>query len=162
MSRPIAVAIVAGVLITCAFLPFERIVAPDWSVVVVDERGQPLVNAAVRESWQDYSVQNHGNEETVFTDMQGKAHFHARRIRKSEAAALSGCLSQIMQTGVHASCGPHSHVFAMKSGYSDKDLSNYGGDTMSDGSFPKSTRLVLTTCSSRDEDLACGFAGRKQ
>jgi hypothetical protein len=90
--------------------------APQWEVLVVDGNGKSVEGMTVRESWQNYSIETEGYEKDLVTDANGKVSFPAQSIRASILRRTLGTLRSAVTTGVHASFGPHAHVFAFGHG----------------------------------------------
>jgi hypothetical protein len=131
------VLVVAGVL-----FPVREIVAPDWTITTLDAAHRPLTGITVRESWQEYSLEDSSHEEDGLTDIRGEVHFPRRTEWTSIAGRPLGCARQISRTGVHASCGPHSYLVAFGKGVDTMDWADLGQE--SGAALPwQRTTLVL-------------------
>jgi hypothetical protein len=127
------IVILAAVAVASAFLPLPRTVAPNWTITTLDAAHRPLTGITVREVWQQYSVEDSGNEEDRLTDIKGEVHFPRRVYWTSIANLFLGCARQIIRAGVHASCGPHSFLVAFGQGVDTMDWADLGqeeGTTM--------------------------------
>ena len=93
-------------------LPLETTVAPSWTVTVVDENGNAVKGAVVREAWQNYSFEGEGHEESAQTDDIGAVTFPRRSIKASIGKRVLGSIVNIITLGVHASFGPHALILA--------------------------------------------------
>ena len=96
--------------------PSSSLAAPYWEVVVVDEHGKPVEGMTVRETWQNYSVEMEGHEADRQTDASGRATFPAQKAEYSLLRQISGTILALVRLNVHASYGPHAHVFALGKG----------------------------------------------
>jgi hypothetical protein len=132
-GRTTIVYLAVALVFVIIFLPVPQIVAPDWTVKILDASHRPLPGVTVREVWQHYSVEDSSHEEDRLTDNQGKVHFPLRRRWVSIAVRLLGCSRQIIGAGVHASCGAHSFLVAFGRGIDTmdwEDLRQEDGTTM--------------------------------
>ena len=103
------------VLLAILLVPYRGIVAPDWTVTVVDEAGRPLPEMTVREEFKDYSHMGEGGEVDAVTDAGGQAHFPLRREWKTFGGWLAhGLIS--LPGFVHNSYGVRTYVFAFGNG----------------------------------------------
>lgn len=147
---------VCAVSVIAIAIPFPVTVAPEWKVFVVDEKEKPLAKVSVREHWQQYSVDDKGNEETKFTDDSGVVTFPKKTIRASFFVRTLGCFDQFSKYGAHASCGAHSHVFAFAQNYgtlSYKDSLNSTYNGFGWGAMD--TRLTLHRCPDGHSGVGC-------
>jgi hypothetical protein len=115
------IVILAAAIVASAFIPLPRTVAPDWTITTLDAARRPLTGITVREVWQQYSVEDSDHEEDRLTDIKGEVHFPRRIYWTSIADRFFGCVRQIISTGVHASCGPHSYLVAFGKGVDTLD-----------------------------------------
>jgi len=92
-------------------VPYPTLVAPEWSVLVVDGQSKPLNGVSVRESYQNYSLERTGYEVDTITGGDGKVLFPAKRIWSNLLLRSIGFLGAL-SGGVHASFGPHDYVMA--------------------------------------------------
>jgi hypothetical protein len=121
MTRAKILLVLAAMILVGLCIPLPQIVAPDWTVATLNSDRKPLADIIVREVWQQYSVEGTSHEEDRLTDNNGEVHFPRRSQRVSIAARLFGCARQIVVTGVHAGCGPHSYLVAFGSGVDTTD-----------------------------------------
>ena len=105
-------AIVAIALIAVAsFTPRKTYLSPAYDVTVVDNSGKVLPGLRVRRFLEYYSHgANADYSSEAITDSAGAAHFVAVTQWIGFATETFGCLSQILQTGAHASCGSYVDV----------------------------------------------------
>lgn len=106
-------------LISCflLFYPFQIQISPDWTAKVIDENGQPVVQAEVMENWQEYSTEQVSHEENKHTGSDGIVHFPPHLLQVSIASRVRGCAHNIQMSGVHAGCGAFAHLVAFKCNY---------------------------------------------
>jgi hypothetical protein len=76
----------------------------------MDVSGRPSVGAAVRQYWQNYSVENREHYQYFRTDQNGRAAVPQRQTSASLAFRIVGCLGSVAKAGVHATCGDRFHV----------------------------------------------------
>jgi hypothetical protein len=129
--------------IFAALIPLRTVQAPKWDVQVLDKAGNPATGISVRESYQNYSAELTGHEETEITDINGQVHFDAKTLRASALNRFVAVIHSLMG-GVHASFGQHAFVFAFGHGVEGSwvDSRGYVGDwTGSPSSM--STRIIV-------------------
>jgi hypothetical protein len=133
-------------ILLCSFvslIPVRSLQAPKWDVQVFDKSGNPASGVSVRESYQNYSAELTGHEETGVTDVNGPVHFDAKTLRASPLKRFVAVIHSAM-AGVHASFGLHAFVFAFGRGMEGDwvDSRGYVGDwTGSPSSM--STRIIV-------------------
>ena len=144
MERPARTKIVcvAVVVLLGAFIPVPQTVAPDWTITTFDAAHRPLTGITVREVWQQYSLEDSSHEEDRLTDDKGGAHFPRRTKWTGIGGRFLGCVRQIILTGVHASCGPHSYLVAFGDGVDTMDWADPGQEDGTTTPWQRST-LVL-------------------
>ena len=113
MNRRRLVILIVIAVMFAALLPISTLTAPEWSVCVLDESGNPAANVLVRESYENYSAEFEGNEEDLYTDTKGCVFFLPKRVRSSLLKRFGAIISSAM-SGAHASFGPHSNVTAFQ------------------------------------------------
>src|SRR5579864_664302 len=91
-------------------------VAPSWTVQVVDQGGRPIQGITVREESQEYSIENREDETDKVTGNDGTVRFPARYFYVSVLQRVMGAGTSVAKTGVHASFGSHTYVFAFGKG----------------------------------------------
>jgi hypothetical protein len=131
-----------AVVLLGAFIPVRQTVAPDWMITTSDAAHRPLTGITVREVWQQYSLDDSSHEEDRLTDNEGGAHFPRRTQWTSIGGRFLGCARQIILTGVHASCGPHSYLVAFGDGVDTMDWADPGQEDGTTMPLQRST-LVL-------------------
>lgn len=106
---------IALVLLAILLVPYRGVVAPDWTVTVVDEAGGPVAGMTVREAFKDYSHMGEGGEADGVTDAAGRVHFPLRKEWKTLGGwLLHGLIS--LPGFVHNSYGVSAFVFAFGNG----------------------------------------------
>ena len=92
--------------------PSESVVCPTWTIQVVDEAGNPLRGAFVRQVWQDYSIEPQSHEQDTYTDDSGHVSFPERTVRTPLLFWALGVTSNTVSQGVHTSYGPSAYILA--------------------------------------------------
>ena len=108
-----------------SLIPVGSLQAPKWDVQVFDKAGNPSSGISVRESYQNYSAEFTGHEETGVTDVNGWVHFDAKILRASPLKRFVAVVRSAMG-GVHASFGPHAFVFAFGRGMEGDWVDSHG------------------------------------
>lgn len=93
--------------------PFESTVVPSQNILVVSEDWRPIQGAAVRQSWQQYSLESRGHEQDLRTDQNGRVTFPRRTIRASVLMRIVHPISNILTQGIHASFGTHTETLPL-------------------------------------------------
>jgi hypothetical protein len=117
LIRKLWVPISLAALLFALYYPSETRIAPEWEVRVIDENGNPVAQALVGETWQEYSIEQVSHEDQKTTPFDGIVHFESRTIRASFASRISGCFKNFRSLGVHASCGAFASVRTGKCNY---------------------------------------------
>jgi hypothetical protein len=105
-------------LIPCIFAlivslyPTTSIVCPAWTLQVVDESGNPLRGAFVRQVWQDYTLESSSHEQDAQTDGNGYVSFPERTVKASLLSRMFGTIIKGISLNVHASHGPSAYILA--------------------------------------------------
>jgi hypothetical protein len=81
--RPLIDVVFIFLCLFVSLIPVRSLQAPKWDVEVVDKSGNPASGVSVRESYQNYSAELTGHEETEVTDVNGHVHFDAKILRAS-------------------------------------------------------------------------------
>jgi hypothetical protein len=102
----------AMMLLLVALYPFQSTVVPDWTLRVVDQRGNPVRGKFVRESWAHYSLELestvHGTD--GWTDDKGYVTFPKGHIRASFARRAIFSVLTDMYSLAHGSRGVRADV----------------------------------------------------
>ncbi len=96
--------------------PFELKIAPKRALRVVDSNQQPLNGVLVRQIWDQYSLNVHGEEDFV-TANEGQVILPERAIDTNLAVLICGGISNISELTIHASLGSYESIGFMKEGY---------------------------------------------
>ena len=83
-----------------------------------------MAKITVRESWQQYSLEEQSHEEDRLTDSNGRVEFPRRYKWSSVAQRVYGCIKQVAMTGVHAGCGAKSYLVVFGNGVDTMDWAN--------------------------------------
>jgi hypothetical protein len=103
-------------MILASIYPVETTVVPAWTLNVVNEDGNIVAGALVREHWKHYSIESTSHEQDLRTDQDGQVTFPARTIRASLLSRILGPIVNRFTEGVHAGVGPHAYVVALDKG----------------------------------------------
>ena len=140
------IAIVVLVAVSC--VPRKTYLSPAYDVTVVSDSGKVLSELKVRRFLEDYS---HGRDadysSEAITDSAGRVHFEPVTDWISVATESLGCLSEILQTGAHASCGSHVDVSVDADHFIETGRKE---DPVNDHSHLNSLVIALTPCPSDD------------
>jgi len=88
-------------LLGLLFLPFNLVIAPERKLQLFDNKGNPLVGTLVRQSWDQYSLDKHG-EVLLRTDSEGRVNLPKREVRTSILDLFFGALREFRKSGIHA------------------------------------------------------------
>jgi hypothetical protein len=101
----------AAVVLALTFIPVPYLASPEWSILVVDENGNPLPGMLVRLEYQNFSVEQDAHEEDRTTDEHGQATFPSHKL---SASILRRCYYTVKSALAlaHASFGPNAYVLA--------------------------------------------------
>jgi hypothetical protein len=118
LNRNYKYLIILGILLQVfTFYPFESVVVSEWQIKVVDEKGNPIPDKEVFQSWNHYFLESeYGHREIRRTNSEGIVVFPQRNVRASiplRTLAIYGDVIGFINP--HASSGPHSHVFSGRS-----------------------------------------------
>jgi hypothetical protein len=102
-----------------ACMPREAVLQPRWEVLVVNDVGNGLAGARVRDMWQDYITDRGDGESDQVADSYGRAAFPAVRVRTSPLLRAIACGKQIASQGAHAGCGYYQDIVAEVDGYAE-------------------------------------------
>jgi len=112
--------LVVGVVL---LYPFESTVVPSKNVLVVTKDWRPIQGAAVRQIWQNYSLESVGDQQDLRTDENGRVTFPRRTIRASVLKRIMHPIWNILRQGVHASFGVQTDMFSLPD-TSEKPIGN--------------------------------------
>jgi hypothetical protein len=115
--------------------------SPLWEVWVVNEAGQPLQGITVTLICHNYSAEQEGHSEQKQTDASGYAVFSPRSLKVTRFRRLITTIESA-GAGVHASFGPHAHVWANGNGLTGDAVSN-GYVTDWTGSPPRMSSTII-------------------
>ncbi len=105
------------VLMAALFWPITSVTVPEWRYRVVDQSGQPVPGAFVREHWQNYSFEAMGHQDDARTDSAGYVQFPERRVSAAGWRRLLGPVRNALTTGVHAGYGAWASSLSQAGGY---------------------------------------------
>jgi hypothetical protein len=151
------IAISSLVAVSC--IPRKTYVSPVYDVAVAGGSGRALPNLKVRRFLEDYSIGTNADySREAVTDSSGRTHFDADTHWISFARETYGCLSQILQTGSHASCGSDVDISVdaehfVETGRREESAKRHG--------HAKSLTISLTPCPSGDWHTCAQVVARK-
>ena len=136
----------------------DVLLAPEWTVTIVDEGGQPVERAGVGQMWSlcfEYYIPD--SLDYRMTDKSGAVHFPQRTHRLSLASwAFKKTFLSSRSESVEGHCA-HSQILYWKKGFADE---GYVGWHDGMDSSIKSSRLVLHPCPEGRSGFKCGFDDR--
>jgi hypothetical protein len=97
-------------------IPRSTEVAPRLAFVIVSPSGNPVPQACVRESWQNYNLHEPLHSEEVVADSSGRVVFAVRAMRSSRLRELLGMMQNIVHNPVHSGHGNETLVMAWAPG----------------------------------------------
>lgn len=82
------VRLAAVLLVVCIilFAPYKSTTSPEWSIQVVDEKGQPISGLNVTEEWSYFGIDFAASMDDKKTDVKGRVNFPRRIIWASLAS----------------------------------------------------------------------------
>ena len=94
--------------------PFEITVLPVWTVVVINDNGEPMEGVRVVQSWKHYSYEedlnNHLDER--LSAENGSVTFPARKIKVNLLTLLQSYVEEhIFWINIHGSAGMHAYIY---------------------------------------------------
>jgi hypothetical protein len=128
-------------LLTFLAWPTTTAQSPFWEVWVVNEAGQPLEGMTVTLYYHNYSAEAEGHSEQRQTDASGFAVFSPRSLKATRFRRLITTIESA-GAGVHASFGPHAHVWASGNGLTGDSVSN-GYMTDWEGAPPRMSSTII-------------------
>lgn len=158
MNRWSIALVVALVVIAASAIPRPVAVAPEWKLTLVDETNKPMPGISVEESWQHYSLEESPHGETRLTDRNGTTVFPERMYRSSPLWRFVGCVRQIAQSAVHASCGPHSWLaIGYPEGFGQNDVHEFAQAELnfSGGASRRNDLVVIHRCKNGGTGTVC-------
>ncbi|HLX46423.1 MAG TPA: hypothetical protein VKR43_23410 [Bryobacteraceae bacterium] len=67
-------------ILLASVVPFPQTTVSTWTAQVLDESGAPRPNIAVKQIWQNYTLESATHTDTLTTDTTGRVTFPARRL----------------------------------------------------------------------------------
>ena len=101
------------VLGAVSLYPFESTTLSSQAVLVVTDDSRPVQGVAVRQSWQNYSLESDGHEQDLTTDESGRITFPRRTLRASVFRRIAHPIWNVLRQGVHASFGVHTDIIPL-------------------------------------------------
>jgi hypothetical protein len=129
-------------LLVLSLIPIPHIVAPEWTVQIVDADGRPVPGITVREESQEYSIEHREDERDEVSGDGGTVRFPARYLYVSVLQRVIGAGLSVAGTGVHASFGSHTYVFAFGKGLEGQPDKEWFGVART-----MTSKIVLHPCS---------------
>lgn len=136
-------------LLAAGLYPHEVVVAPEWEVVAQDEKGRPVADVEVMQSWYYYPFRD-GRHDEARTDANGVARFPQRTLQVPWLEMAAGSVMKLLP---HGSTGPSASVYVSKPGYGTLAKANFDL-----GSWPRTPEDVAAPAKQRSvwTLYACG------
>ncbi len=93
--------LVFSTLVAVFFAPFNFVIAPERRLQFLDKQGRPIVDALIRQNWDQYSLDEHRGV-LLKTDSEGRVILPKREIKTSIIDLIRGAIKQNQQLGIHA------------------------------------------------------------
>lgn len=103
-------------VLAASAIPFEIQIAPERNLQVLDETGQPIAKAIVRQDWDIYSLRL-SEEHDLRVDYDGKVFLPRRTVRTSAFSVVLGACRQIGGYGMNAGFGAYEMIGVLAPGY---------------------------------------------
>jgi|SRR5580658_1770086 hypothetical protein len=158
MRTKTKMSLVAIVLIVFLLVyPFNVTVAPEWTVKVIDENGNPVPGAYVSEFASNGTLDFEHNQ-AMCTNINGEAQFVRQTIRASVVIRLSSWVSRF---SIHGENGPHVAVGVDRLGYGDMPtqtpMPDFNGLVWNGSPSRLTSRVVLHKCPEGFTGYKCQF-----
>jgi len=99
-------------LVILSAIPIPQTTVPAWTAQVVDPSGAPQANVAVREAWQNYSLERTPHNQDLSTSTTGQVTFPRRVLWRPLIANAIGTIRNRMIEGAKANYGSAAFVAA--------------------------------------------------
>jgi hypothetical protein len=142
----------AALVLFVLLYPFSVTVAPEWTVKVLDENGEPLAGAYVSEGASQWTLGVHYGT-AICSNLQGEAHFPRKTVRASVLTRVSKFISGF---GPHASLGSDAKIGVQRLGYGDMPNDNVI-ETWDGFATRVNSHLVLRKCPKGFTGYRCHF-----
>lgn len=103
-------------VLAASVIPFELQIAPERTLQVLDETGQPITKAIVRQNWDLYSLKL-SEERDLRLDNAGKVFLPRRTVRTNAFSVVLGACRQIGRYGMNAGFGAYEMIGVLAPGY---------------------------------------------
>src|SRR6266536_2793702 len=94
-------------LVLVGLYPMKTNVAPEWTIQTVNEKGKPVPNVPLKQTWKDYWVEWEGHDVETATNQDGYATFPPRSIRVTLLMRLIRTISNLNLHGNPVTSEPY-------------------------------------------------------
>ena len=124
--------IVILIAIVVSFIPFNLELSPERHLKIIDLNKAPMIDAIVRQTWYQYSLEIRGEVDVPVSKM-GEVTLYRRLVRTNALSIIMGAIKQFRDLGLHASIWTDESVGVFAQGYEDKWF--HGGTAPKTGSI---------------------------
>jgi hypothetical protein len=132
-------------------IPFEVTVSPEWTVRVVDQGGNPVPMAVVREEWKHEAFDDVIHMQDLLTNEAGVAVFPRRTIRTNWLERNRECRRRNRGTP----CGVVARVTTFKCEFGADREGEAHADSYPGAGDRFASRLILRRCRNVDAEFGC-------
>lgn len=104
------------VVIIALLYPIEFNITPEWKLKVVNEKGEPIADALVRQYWMHGAVNSDDHQEDFWTDKDGYVVLPKRKVSAPIIHLSYMVCLNILTLGHHSGFRPRSSVTAWSDG----------------------------------------------
>ncbi len=94
--------LISAGLLLLVNVPFNLTVAPSRNLTILDNKGNPVHNAVVRQLWDQYAL-GEGGEQRFRTSRDGTVILPKRTVNTTILSLIKGAAMNFREVGVHAS-----------------------------------------------------------
>jgi len=98
-------------LVLVGLYPMKTNVAPEWTIQTVNEKGKPVPNVPLKQTWKDYWVEWEGHDGETATNQDGYATFPPRSIR---VTLLMRLIRTISNLNLHGNPGTVAIIYVLE------------------------------------------------
>ena len=112
------------------FIPRTIILAPARELIITNLDEEPIQNAIVKQVWHQYSIRVNGQEDFL-SGPNGQVSLPARIVKTRNFDLLKGCVLNIKNYFIHASCCTSESIGVLSEGYENDWF--YDGEGLDSG-----------------------------